>query len=136
MAMHADVNIDVTAASVGAAVLSSKECVVFITPPISPSPRRSARLPRCPLLCRAQDWYQYAVSKRVATWSVREGSGNAQTSIPIITYAIPQYDVSQPSTLIGVVAADLIIARFVSQVVGFVSNVSPNGEVRVPTRGA
>lgn len=78
-------------------------------------------------VCRAQDWYLSAVNATPGTsvWSV---GGDL---VPVITYATAIYNETIPSSpkLLGVVAADMVVAQFVASITGFLANVSPNGEV-------
>jgi hypothetical protein len=82
-------------------------------------------LPRC-IGGRSEPWYTNAVSKAGPAWlTVNDG-------VTIITYAEPVYstDALRLPSLMGVIAADFVLDKFVHAVVGFLKDVSPNGEVR------
>ncbi len=73
--------------------------------------------------CSTQPWYINAVAKGGPSWlTVNDG-------VTIITYAEPKYTTDALPTLLGVIAADFVLDKFVHAVVGFLKDVSPNGEV-------
>lgn len=80
-------------------------------------------LPRC-IGGRSEPWYTNAVSKAGPAWlTVNDG-------VTIITYAEPMYSTDALPSLMGVIAADFVLDKFIHAVVGFLKDVSPNGEVR------
>jgi hypothetical protein len=76
-----------------------------------------------------ETWYVQAKAANGSSVWIVSGSGQSD-EIPVITYAKARFNTTNPlRPFLGVVAAEMVLAKFVSSVTGFLANVSPNGQV-------